>query len=87
MSMGTIERNTVRDALGIGIFCNDMSMCHIEENVVVGTRPDLSSSDRWRHGSAVLVAFHSDAELRDNVLEHNPRRVVVSSDSRIRAEG
>ena len=40
MSMGMIERNEVRDAPGVGIFCNDHSMCMIEQNVVVGTRPD-----------------------------------------------
>ncbi|HEX7311897.1 MAG TPA: right-handed parallel beta-helix repeat-containing protein, partial [Gaiellaceae bacterium] len=34
MSMGMVERNDVHDALGIGIYCGDRSMCEIEHNVV-----------------------------------------------------
>jgi nitrous oxidase accessory protein NosD len=87
MSMGGIERNEVRDALGIGIFCNDMSMCHIEDNVVVGTRRDPASGNRWRDGYAVLVSYHSEAELYANELEENPRAVGVAMGSHVRVRG
>ncbi len=37
MSMGMVMDNEVRDALGVGIWCNDRSMCSIEHNTVVDT--------------------------------------------------
>ncbi len=38
MSMGMAMDNEVRGALGVGIYCNDRSMCMFEHNTVVGTR-------------------------------------------------
>lgn len=83
MSMGMIAENEVRDALGIGILCNDYSHCHIEQNVVVGTRPDHASQNLWRRGYGVLVSFGSDAELDDNRLGANPLPAGAVLDSEI----
>jgi hypothetical protein len=73
MSMGEIERNTVEDALGVGIFCNDHSMCDVRRNVVTGTRVDRASGDATRAGSGFLAAFWATAELHDNRFEANPK--------------
>jgi hypothetical protein len=72
MSMGSISDNVVSNALGTGIYCNDHSMCDVSRNVVVGTRPDRSTNDTAREGIGLLVAFQSEAELRDNQLAANP---------------
>ena len=50
--MADVQDNDVVDALGVGIFCGDYSMCRIEENSVSGTRPDMKSGDRTRMGLA-----------------------------------
>ena len=72
MSMGMISDNEVRDAQGVGILCNDSSMCMIEDNVVVGTRPERGSDDLWRQGHGILVSYEAEAELKDNELAANP---------------
>ena len=72
MSMGEIHDNEVWDALGIGIFCNDMSMCDVDDNVVVATHPDRTSGDRARVGYGVLASYHAEVELGDNELDHEP---------------
>jgi parallel beta helix pectate lyase-like protein len=84
MSMGMVERNEVHDALGIGIYCGDRSMCEIEHNVVTRTRPDLSTLDTSRRGYPIVAWWESEAELHDNVLVGNPRGVGSFSSSRIR---
>jgi len=71
MSMGTIRQNDVQSALGVGIYCNDRSMCDIDRNTVVGTRPD-GSQDPARRGFGILASFQSEADVRDNELEANP---------------
>jgi parallel beta-helix repeat protein len=71
MSMGMIEDNEVRDARGVGILCNDHSMCMIEKNSVIGTK--RVSGSEWTGGYGVLVAYSSEGELRDNALLANPR--------------
>ena len=81
MSMGMIEDNDVRDAKGIGILCNDHSMCMIEKNTVVGTRRVPGSE--WTGGYGVLVSYGSEGELRDNALEANPRTSGAIVDSTI----
>jgi Right handed beta helix region len=83
MSMGEIHDNEVWDALGIGIFCNDMSMCEVDDNVVVGTRPDLSSGDAARRGYGVLSSYHAEVELGDNELTANPVPVGAVADAHI----
>jgi Right handed beta helix region len=73
MSMGEIERNYVGGALGVGIFCGDGSMCEVEENQVVGTRPDIDSGNEVRGGIGILAHFHAHAELSGNLLVGNRR--------------
>jgi hypothetical protein len=68
MSMGGVERNHVRSALGVGIFCGDHSMCMVERNRVVGTRPDPASGDPSRNGFGLVVQYGADAELGSNQL-------------------
>ena len=58
MSMGMASGNVIRDALGVGLYCNDRSMCMFDHNTVVGTRPDTASGLRTQRGFGIL------AELR-----------------------
>jgi nitrous oxidase accessory protein NosD len=81
MSMGSVEENDVRDALGVGIFCGDYSMCEIERNTVIGTRPDRDSSDGARQGYAIVAHFGSEAELDENTLYRNAATAGAFSDS------
>ncbi|HWB23239.1 MAG TPA: right-handed parallel beta-helix repeat-containing protein [Gaiellaceae bacterium] len=72
MSMGTVMDNEVSGALGIGIYCNDRSMCMIEHNTVLDTRADVASGNPTRRGFGVLASFQSQASLRGNQLSSNP---------------
>jgi parallel beta-helix repeat protein len=54
MSMSSVKDNEVRDSHGIGIWCNDRSICAIERNTVLGP------------GYGVLASFESEADLRGN---------------------
>ena len=83
--MGTIEENEVRDALGVGIYCNDQSVCDVRRNAVVGTRPD-PSGDRTRRGIGVVASFQSEADLSGNELADNPVPTGVDTQSVIRSE-
>ena len=83
MSMGEIHDNEVWDALGIGIFCNDMSMCDVDDNVVVATRPDRASGDGARMGYGVLASYHAEVELGDNELATNPVPVGAVADAHV----
>lgn len=83
MSMGEISDNQVWDALGIGIFCNDMSMCDVDGNVVVATRPDRASGDTARLGYGVLSSYHAEVELGDNELRTNPVPVGTVADAHV----
>ena len=69
MSMGEVERNSVDDALGVGIFCGDHSECMIAHNDVAGTRADSASGDLSRAGYGVVVQYGSKAELGRNRLD------------------
>jgi hypothetical protein len=71
MSMGMVTDNDVRNALGVGIYCNDRSLCSIRRNVVLETRPD-PSGDRSRRGFGVLASFQSEADVWQNRLGSNP---------------
>lgn len=84
MSMGTVSRNLVEDAIGVGVYCGDYSHCEIERNLVRGTRPDAESSDRYRHGHAILAHFHARATVSGNVLERNENDMKAAPDSVIR---
>ncbi|HEX3456007.1 MAG TPA: right-handed parallel beta-helix repeat-containing protein, partial [Gaiellaceae bacterium] len=72
MSMGMASRNTVRDALGVALYCGDRSMCMFDHNTVIGTRPDTSSGLRNRRGFGVFADFESQADLWRNTLTANP---------------
>ena len=82
MSMGMIEGNEVRDATGVGILCNDHSMCMIERNAVVGTR--RVGDSEWTGGYGILVSYESEADVRDNALAANPRPLGAIVDSTLR---
>jgi hypothetical protein len=77
MSMGMASHNAVRNALGVGLYCGDRSMCMFDHNTVIGTRADTSSGIRTRRGLAVLAGFESEADLWRNTLAANP----VSTDA------
>jgi Right handed beta helix region len=85
MSMGTVMDSEVSGALGIGIYCNDRSMCMIEHNTVVGTRPDIASGNPTRRGYGVLASFQSEADLRGNQLASNPVPIGAVINSEIAA--
>ena len=72
MSMGMASRNTIRDALGVGLYCGDRSMCMFDHNTVIGTRSDVASGIRTRRGIAVLADFQAEAALWRNTLTGNP---------------
>jgi hypothetical protein len=72
MSMGMVDHNEVTDALGIGLYCHDHSMCDVRDNVVVGTRADRRTNDRARVGIGLVVSYQSEAELHGNELAANP---------------
>jgi hypothetical protein len=84
MSMGSVMDNEVRDAVGVGIWCNDRSTCMIENNTVVDTRPD-SSGDASRSGFGVLASFQSEAEVHGNQLAANPVPLGAVTNSQISA--
>ena len=56
----------------IGIYCNDRSMCMIEQNTVVGHPAGRRSGDPSRRGFGVLASFQSQADLWENELAANP---------------
>ena len=68
MSMGSVDRNLVEDAAGVGIFCGDYSHCEISENSVSGTRADASGVSS-RAGYGIVAHYHAVAELDDNQLD------------------
>ena len=71
MSMGEVERNSVDDALGIGILCGDRSMCTISRNRVTHTRVDPASGGAMRAGVGIEVEFGAEAKLGTNELVGN----------------
>jgi hypothetical protein len=81
MSMGGVERNHVRGSLGVGIYCGDHSMCMVEHNRVVGTRPDPASGDASRTGFGLVVQYGAHAEVGSNHLDGSG--VGVFSESRV----
>jgi Right handed beta helix region len=75
MSMAEVEGNEVEDALGVGIFCGDYSVCRIEKNSVSGTVADVESGDRTRMGYGILSHYGAEATLEDNRLHGNARPI------------
>jgi Right handed beta helix region len=72
MSMGMAKDNEIHDALGVGLYCNDRSMCTFEHNTVIDTRADTGSGNASRRGFGVLASFQAEADLRGNQLASNP---------------
>jgi Periplasmic copper-binding protein (NosD) len=78
MSMGMIAKNEVAGAVGAGIACVDQSMCMIEDNHVSGTKPDPSTPGPERqNGYAIVSDYKAEAELADNELVGNARRIGI----------
>ena len=73
----TERRLRVQGSLGVGIYCNDHSMCMVDKNRVTGTRSDAATGDRTRAGYGLEVSFGAEAEVGRNDLAHNPARVGV----------
>ena len=84
MSMGMVMDNEIRDALGVGIYCNDRSMCQIERNTVLDTHPDPSGGTS-RRGVGVLASFQSQANLWENELAANPIASSAIIDSEVQS--
>jgi nitrous oxidase accessory protein NosD len=83
MSMGSAERNVVRDSRGVGIFCGDYSVCRVERNTVEATRPDRTSDDRSRRGYGIQAHFGATATLDGNRLAGNPYDVGAFAEAEI----
>jgi hypothetical protein len=62
MSMGKVERNEVRAARDVGIYCGDHSVCEVEHNRLVRTG-----------GPGIKAYYYSGAELKDNTFVDSPR--------------
>ena len=77
MSMSSVEDNRVDGGLGIGIFCADQSECLIGGNRIVGTRPDVASSDLSRLGYAIVAHSDATAFLEANRVARNPHGIGV----------
>jgi hypothetical protein len=86
MAMASVEENTVQDALGIGIYCSDYSMCDIRENSIVGIRADSSSSDSMREGYGIVSHYWAEAEVEDNHVSESPYEMGEFSDAHITSE-
>ena len=71
--MGEIAANVVRGARGVGVYCGDYSHCEIEDNTIVGTRPDREAGVRSRLGYAIQADYHAWADVDDNALSGNAR--------------
>jgi len=65
MSMGEVDENRVRDAVGVAIFCSDYSHCLITDNAVSGTTPDPSGNPT-RNGFGILTYFGAVATVGGN---------------------
>lgn len=83
MSMGHIEDNTVLDALGVGIFCGDYSMCEADGNTVVGTRADRASGDATRAGIGLEAHYGAELTVGENDLHGNPIPIAAYADASI----
>ena len=67
MSEGIIGGNHVSGALGIGLFCGDMSHCEIRGNTVRDVRPD--EGVKSRAGYAVVGWYYSTLRVHGNDLD------------------
>jgi hypothetical protein len=84
MSMGMIAENEVAGAVGAGIACVDQSMCMIEDNHVSGTKPDRTTPGLERqNGYGIVSDYKAEAEIADNELVGNARRVGVFAGAQV----
>ncbi len=83
MSNGSVRENIVVDALGVGIFCGDYSVCDIRDNRVTGTRKDENSDDGTRDGFAIFSHFGAVATVGDNDLVANENGIGAFYKARI----
>jgi hypothetical protein len=84
MSMGTAKDNEIRGAFGVGLNCDDQSICTFEHNTVIDTRPDIASGNPTRRGVGLLASFESEADVHDNALAANPVPMAAVTESLIR---
>ena len=84
MSMGTAMDNQIQDAVGVGLSCDDQSMCMFEHNTVVDTRDASGGGDRSARGFGLLASFGSEADVWDNELSANPVPIGTVTNSLIR---
>ena len=83
MSHGSVRENVVEDALGVGIFCGDYSMCDIRDNHVRRTRADDATDDQTRRGFAIQAHFGATATIGDNALVGNDNGIASFFKARI----
>jgi hypothetical protein len=82
MSMAMASGNEVSAALGVGILCEDHSMCQIEHNVVAGTRVD-GNQDRARQGIAIEAHYYASAQIKHNTIVASPGGIQAFDNSTI----
>jgi hypothetical protein len=82
MSMDMASGNEVNSALGVGILCEDHSMCQIEHNVVAGTRVD-GKQDLARQGVAIEGNYYAQAQIRHNTVLASPGGIRAFDNSTI----
>ena len=86
MAMASVTDNDVQDALGIGIYCGDYSMCDIHDNSIAGVRPDPESSDSMRQGYAIVSHYWAHVDAEGNEVADSPRSLGVFADARATSE-
>ena len=82
MSMGMIEDNDVRDALGVGDLLRRPVRVHDREEPVVATRPDVASDDLTRAGYGIVAHYGAVADVRDNTFAQS-RGAAAFADGRL----
>ena len=82
MSMDMASGNEVSAALGVGILCEDHSMCQIEHNIVGGTRVD-GNQDLARQGIAIEAQYFAQAQLKNNTVLASPGGIQAFDNSTI----
>lgn len=68
MSEGLVEDNVVRDTVGAGLYCGDMSHCEFVGNAVAGVAADPAGV-RSRSGLGAVAWFYSTMRVRGNAFE------------------
>ena len=59
--------------------------CEIEDNTIVGTRPDREARVRSRLGYAIQADYHAWADVDDNALSGNARATGEFADGTVSA--